>query len=69
MIRTGNLKPYLNKSEAFRRYGRGNIEKWLDIGLITPRKDGDHSAAWRLDRLEVESLLASNEIRRIFSSP
>ena len=65
LIITGHLKPYLKKSEAFRRYGRTNIEHWLGQGLLTPRKDGDHSAAWRLDRLEIEVLLYSIEMGRI----
>jgi hypothetical protein len=52
LITTGQLKPYLKKSEAFRRYGRKNVEHWISQGLLTPRKDGGHSAGWRIDRLE-----------------
>ncbi|SDF95030.1 hypothetical protein SAMN05421827_102224 [Pedobacter terrae] len=59
LSRTGKIKPYLNKSEAFRRYGRKNIERWIDQGLITPRKDGNQSAAWRIDRIEVEAIQKS----------
>lgn len=59
LSRTGKIKPYLNKSEAFRRYGRKNIERWIDQGLVTPRKDGNHSAAWRIDRIEVEAIRKS----------
>jgi hypothetical protein len=57
LIRTGHLKPYLKKSEAYRLYGRRNINRWLRASLITARKDGGHSAAWRIDRIEVETLL------------
>jgi hypothetical protein len=56
LVSTGKLKPYLKKAEAFRLYGRKNIEHWIDQGLITPRKDGDQSACWRVDRLEAEAL-------------
>lgn len=57
----GCLKPYLNKSEAFKKYGRANVERWLKEQLITPRKDGNDSAAWRLDRLELDAVAkASN---------
>lgn len=59
LSRIGKIKPYLNKSEAFRRYGRKNIERWIDQGLITPRKDGNQSAAWRIDRIEVEAIQKS----------
>lgn len=64
LTKAGKIKPYLKKSEAFRKYGRVNIEKWADQGLITIRKDGDHSAAWRIDRLEVEAIVKSIELLR-----
>jgi hypothetical protein len=50
----GILKPYLKKSEAYRLYGRGIVE-----GLIKIRKDGNQSAAWRLDRIELEIVAKS----------
>jgi hypothetical protein len=56
LVKTGHLRPYLKKSEAFRLYGRKHVEHWIDTGLVTPRKDGDHSAAWRIDRIEIESV-------------
>lgn len=57
LVNSGQLKPYLKKAEAYRLYGRKNIEKWIDDGLITPRKDGNHSASWRIDRVEVELIV------------
>jgi hypothetical protein len=59
LVKTGQCKPFLNKSEAFRLFGRANVEQWLEDGLIIKRKDGDHSAAWRLDRLELEVVARS----------
>jgi hypothetical protein len=59
LVKTGRCKPFLNKSEAFRLYGRANVEHWMEAGLITKRKDGDYSAAWRLDRLELEVIARS----------
>jgi len=64
LIKVGKLKPYLNKSEAFRRYQRINVERWIERGLITPRKDGDDSAAWRIDRLEIESIVKAQHLLR-----
>jgi hypothetical protein len=69
LIKTGNLKPYIKRSEAFLKFGRKNIEKWLNEGLIKPRKDGDHSAALRLDHLEIEILVCAIEMRRILELP
>ncbi|SDF26952.1 hypothetical protein SAMN05216464_11573 [Mucilaginibacter pineti] len=62
LIQTGKIKPYLTKAEAFRLYGRNNIEHWINEGLITARKDGDLSASWRLDCMQVEAIIRSKEI-------
>jgi hypothetical protein len=62
LTKAGNIKPYLKKSQAFKVYGRNTVEHWLEAGLITPRKDGDHSAAWRLDRIELEALSKSTKL-------
>jgi len=64
LVQTGHLKPYLKKSEAFRLYGRKQVEHWINDGSITPRKDGDYSAAWRIDRLEIEALAKATELLR-----
>ena len=62
LIAAGQLKPYLKKSEAFRIYGRKNVESWIVKGFITARKDGDGSAAWRIDRMEITVLAAAIEL-------
>lgn len=64
LTKAGKLKPYLKKSEAFRKYGRANIEHWANEGLLTIRKDGDHSAHWRIDRLEVEAIVKATTLLR-----
>ena len=56
LSKIGKIRPYLKKSEAFRRFGRKNVETWISRGLITPRKDGTNSAAWRIDRIEIETV-------------
>ncbi|WP_316786575.1 hypothetical protein [Pedobacter frigiditerrae] len=66
LAKTGKIKPYLKKSEAFRLYGRKNVEHWIAIGLITPRKDGNHSASWRIDRLEAAAVCKSIDTMRHF---
>jgi len=64
LVRTGALKPYLKKNEAFRKFGRARVEHWIESGMITIRKDGDHSAAWRIDRLEIEAIASAEKIRQ-----
>ena len=62
LCRTGKLKPYLTKAQAFREYGRANIESWIEHGLITPRKDGEHSSRWRVERIEADAIRYAKEI-------
>jgi len=64
LIKAGKLKPYLKKSEALRMYGRNNVEHWIEEGLITPRKDGNDSAAWRIDRIELDIIAKGLEVLR-----
>ena len=65
LIKAGKLKPYLKKSEAFKIYGRSKVEHWIADGLVKPRKDGDHSAAWRLDRIELELIHKAHQLIQI----
>ena len=62
LTQCGYLKPFLKKSEAYRQFGRKNVEHWIEGGLLTPRKDGDHSAAWRLERLELEAIAKAEDL-------
>lgn len=64
LSKIGKVRPYLKKSQAFRRYGRKNVEYWIALGLITPRKDGGNSATWRIDRLVAEALSKSHDAMR-----
>jgi hypothetical protein len=59
LTKAGKIKPYMSKAEAYRLYGRKNIERWIDQGLITPRKDGNQSAPWRIERIEAEAIRKS----------
>ena len=70
LVKTGDIKPYINKNEAFKIYGRKHIECWLQKSLVTPIKDGGHSAALRLSRIEIEILLLAIEIQKaIYTLP
>lgn len=56
LVGSGALPPYLKKSEAYKRFGRYRVEQWIAKGLVTALKDGNQSAAWRIDRVELETL-------------
>lgn len=62
LARMGRLPPYINRSEAYRRYGRKRVDRWMDRGWLTPRKDGDRSASWRIDRTEADALQAAERL-------
>lgn len=63
---TGAIKPYLNKSEAYRTYGRGKVDNWIKDGLITPR--GEIGKSWRIDRVEIQALAASKTVAEYINS-
>jgi len=64
LSRIGKFRPFLKKAEAFRLYGRRNVEHWIAQGLVTARKDGDHSASWRIEWLEIESVFKAKSLMR-----
>lgn len=47
------LQEQLNKTEAYRRYGRSNIDHWLCKGLLISHSN-------RIDRIKLEALAASS---------
>lgn len=53
------LKPYVTKSEAYKAYGRRNVDRWLKEGLIKQIKDGDSNYSIRIDRMQIESVASA----------
>ena len=63
LAKMGHIKPFMNKSEAYRLYGRNNVENWIREGLIHPNKDNvGRNAQIRIDRVEIENVAKSNNI-------
>lgn len=62
LVMSGNLSPYIKKADAYERFGRYRVDKWIQDGLITIIKDGNHSATWRIDVIELEILSRSLKI-------
>lgn len=60
----GKLKPFLKKAEAFRLYGRSNVEHWITQGPITALKDGDHLASLGIEWLEIEAVCKARNLIR-----
>lgn len=50
---------WLTKAEAYRLYGRSNVDRWLREGLISKQPTTDTSQIF-LDRSELEAVAASS---------
>lgn len=60
LAQSGQLQAQLTKAEAYRLYGRGNVDRWISEGLISPvTTKGDHSRKC-LDRNILEAVAASS---------
>jgi hypothetical protein len=68
LVQSGSLSPYLKKSEAYVRYGRYKTEQWIEKGYLSIRKDGNYSAAWRIDRVELEILACAARLAPYISA-
>lgn len=61
LMDSGQLPDTLTKAQAFRLYGRTNVERWIHEGLINPVKQRNNSSKKFIDRLKLEMVArASN---------
>ena len=63
---SGAIKPFMNKSEAYRAYGRASVDSWITDGLITPR--GEIGKSWRIDRVEIQALASAKTVANYINS-
>jgi hypothetical protein len=61
LCKIGSLKPFLSKQEAYKLYGRANVDRWIMEGHVVANKDGDHSAKCRIDRVQIETIAKSSK--------
>lgn len=60
LAESGQLQDQLTKAEAYRLYGRGNVDRWISENLISPDPPkGSHSRKC-LDRNKLEAVAASS---------
>ena len=60
LISIGKLSPTISKAEAYRLYGRAQVDRWIDERLIIPQKDGENTSRVRLDRMRLETIAKSS---------
>lgn len=56
LAKAGCLKPYLKLREAYRIYGEGTVDRWIEEGLVDEIKDGDRNSSVRIDRIQIEAV-------------
>lgn len=66
LSQSGAIKPYLSKSEAYKIYGRRNIDRWIKEKLLKKITDGI-STKVRLDRSQLEAVAKSSNRASWFS--
>jgi hypothetical protein len=52
----GLLKPFISKSQAEKKYGRPNIARWTEEGLLHPSRGSETNQNWKYDTHELESV-------------
>jgi hypothetical protein len=63
LMESGQLPDTLTKAQAFRLFGRTNVERWISEGLVSLVKVRGGSCKKFIDRLKLESVArASNRI-------
>lgn len=61
LMESGQLPDTVTKAQAFRLFGRSNVERWIAEGLVNPVKQRGNSSKKFIDRLKLESVArASN---------
>ncbi|GHV60930.1 hypothetical protein FACS1894195_0620 [Bacteroidia bacterium] len=62
MVLSGQMSPFQSYTEACKMYGRTNIDRWTEEGLIDKIKDGKGHTKTRFDRVKL-ALTASGSNR------
>ncbi len=61
LTEVGKLKPYLSKAEAYKKYGRGDVDRWIKSGALDLNQDTTFSKV-RLCRKQLASIAASQNL-------
>lgn len=63
LAQTGGIKPYMSKAEAYRKYGRGVVDKWISEGYLSLSQDEiGSSSKMRINRSEIEALAEADDL-------
>ncbi|QXV63656.1 hypothetical protein INP83_11070 [Mucilaginibacter sp. 21P] len=56
----GAITALVSKAEAYRIYGRSNVDRWLKEGLISPMKKPGEKSKLFLDRKKLAGIAAAS---------
>lgn len=65
LAKLGESRDFMYQNEAFKRYGRRNVEKWRDAKLIRVFKDGEDSYRVRIPIEDLHRVSMSSNIYRL----
>ena len=66
MENLGSLPPFISKAEAYRMYGRKQVDRWIAEGILKQYKDGNNTSKIRISRQNIMAVAkASNRINNI----
>jgi hypothetical protein len=60
LMDSGQQKDHLTKAEAYRLFGRGNVDRWISEGLVNPTTCKASKSRKFLDRIKLEAVAASS---------
>lgn len=60
LAESGQLQDQISKAEAYRLYGRGNVDRWISEGLISLSVRKGKISLKYLDREKLEAVAASS---------
>jgi hypothetical protein len=67
-IDAGKERGYISKSEAYRRYGRHTVDRWIREGLVKQSKDGVKNMSCRLPADQLEAAAKTSNYASFFGS-
>lgn len=64
----GIVCPFLTMREAYRKYGKNRVARWIDRGIVKPLREGGNTSA-RVPVAELINAAIGEESIRFFENP
>ncbi|QEL01545.1 hypothetical protein FKG96_12255 [Olivibacter sp. LS-1] len=66
LTEVGKLTPFISKSEAYRKYGRKYVDRWIRLGVLTVK--GEDNQKKQIDRVEIQAIASSTSLADYINS-